>query len=56
MTKTELRRLPVHELRRIAWELNITIPRDFTRRDILEEIEERMGDDREAWALLGQDV
>ena len=47
MTKAELKREPVGNLRRIAYNLGIVILRDYTKKDILEAIMARLGSPEE---------
>ena len=58
MTRTELKRLPTATLNKIAKEhLHIFIPRDFRRIDIIDAIEDRLGEPElnpVAWILLDQ--
>lgn len=58
MTRSELKRLPTATLNRIARQhLNIWMPRDYRRIDILDAIEDRLGEPElnpVAWTLLDQ--
>jgi len=57
MTKTELKRQPVSNLKRIANYLGIMVPRDFTRDDIFDTICDRLGspeENRVGWRFLDQ--
>ena len=57
MTKTELKRQTVSNLKRIAKDLGITVPRDFTKNDIYETICDRLGSPEGnpvGWRLLDQ--
>lgn len=58
MTRTELKRLRTATLRKIATEhLNIWLPRDYRRIDIVDAIEDRLGEPElnpVGWTLLDQ--
>ena len=54
MTKTELKKMSCTKLRRIAYDMNILVPGDYTRQDILEAILDVLGDCAEAWATMEQ--
>jgi hypothetical protein len=57
MTKSELRQKPASSLKRIAHNMGLVIPRDFTRQDVFETICDRLGspeENRVGWKLLDQ--
>ncbi len=57
MTKSELKRQKVFTLKRIAYDLGITVCRDFSKTDIYEAICDQLGDPAEnkvGWTFLDQ--
>jgi hypothetical protein len=52
MTPTKLSKLSMSVLKRLAYEYNMVVLRDYTKQDIIDVFIDRMGEDEVAWILL----